>query len=53
MLHLYRIVGRGRGSGVPVAQDIAILWTLRQGRVVHGKVYLDQREARRAAGLEG
>jgi ketosteroid isomerase-like protein len=51
VLHLYRIVGRGRGSGVPVAQDIAILWTLHGGRVVHGKVYLDQTEARRAAGL--
>jgi ketosteroid isomerase-like protein len=52
VLHLYRIVGRGRGSGAPVAQDIAILWTLREGRVVHGKVFLDQREAQRAAGLE-
>jgi ketosteroid isomerase-like protein len=51
VLHLYRIVGLGRGSGVPVAQDIAVLWTLRGGRVVHGKVYLDQREARSAAGL--
>ena len=53
VLHLYRIVGRGRGSGVPVAQNIAILWTLRDGRVLHGKVYLDQREACRAAGLDG
>jgi ketosteroid isomerase-like protein len=50
VLHLYRIVGRGRGSGVPVAQDIAILWTVHEGRVVHGKAYLDQSEARRAAG---
>src|SRR5271165_4202087 len=40
VLHLYRVVGRGRGSGVPVAQDIAILWTLRGRRVVHGKVHL-------------
>jgi ketosteroid isomerase-like protein len=52
VLHLYRIVGRGRGSGVPVSQDIAILWTLGGGRVVDGKVYLDQREACRAAGLD-
>jgi ketosteroid isomerase-like protein len=37
VVHLYRIVGQGRGSGVPVAQDIAILWTLRAGRVVRGK----------------
>jgi ketosteroid isomerase-like protein len=51
LLHLYRIVGRGRGSGVPVAQNVAILWTVRAGRVVHGKGYQDESEARRAAGL--
>jgi ketosteroid isomerase-like protein len=51
VLHLYRIVGVGRGSGVPVTQDIAIVWRLRGGRVVHGKVYLDQADARRAAGV--
>jgi ketosteroid isomerase-like protein len=52
VLHLYRIVGRGRGSGVPVAQDIAVLWTLREGRGGHWKVYLHQADARRAAGLD-
>jgi len=51
VVHLYRIMGRGKGSGVPVAQDIAILWTLRAGRVVRGKVLLDQKDALEAAEL--
>jgi len=51
VVHLYQIVGRGRASGVRVAQDIAILWTLRAGRVVRGKVFLDQKDALKAAGL--
>jgi ketosteroid isomerase-like protein len=53
VLHLYRIVGRGRTSGVSVHQDIAILWTLRAGKVVRGKVFLDQADALEAAGLAG
>ena len=51
VLHLYRIVGRGKLGGVPVEQDIAILWTVRSGRVVRGKVFLDQNNALEAAGL--
>jgi ketosteroid isomerase-like protein len=53
VVHLHRVVGRGRGSDIPVAQDIAILWTLTEGRVVRGKAFLDQEEALKAAGLEG
>ena len=52
VVHLHRVVGRGRGSDIPVAQDIAILWTLRAGKVVRGKAFLDQSEALRAVGLE-
>ena len=51
VLQLYRIVGRGRGSGILVHQDIAILWTLRAGKVLRGEVFLDQAEALDAAGL--
>jgi ketosteroid isomerase-like protein len=51
VVHLYRIVGRGAGSGVPVSRDIAALWQLRDGRLVEGQVYLDQRQALEAAGL--
>jgi ketosteroid isomerase-like protein len=51
VLHLYRIVGRGKGSGVPVEQDIAILWQLRNGKLFIGQVFLDQNQALEAAGL--
>jgi ketosteroid isomerase-like protein len=51
VLHLYRILGVGRGSGVRVQQDIAILWTLRGGRILRGEVFLDQADALDAAGL--
>jgi hypothetical protein len=48
---LYRIVGRGAGSGVPVSRDVGALWQLRNGKLLKGEVYLDQREALEAAGL--
>ena len=51
VLHLYRIVGRGAGSGVPVSRHNAILWELRDGKLLRGQVYLDQREGLEAAGL--
>jgi ketosteroid isomerase-like protein len=51
MVHLYRIVGRGAGSGVPVSRDIAALWELREGKLVKGQIYLNQRDALEAAGL--
>jgi ketosteroid isomerase-like protein len=53
VVHLHRVVGRGRGSDIPVAQAIAILWTLRAGKVVRGKAFLDQEDAIKAAGLQG
>jgi ketosteroid isomerase-like protein len=51
VLHLYRILGRGAGSGVPVSRRNAILWQLRNGKLLEGQVYLDQREAFEAACL--
>jgi ketosteroid isomerase-like protein len=51
VLHLYRIVGRGAGSGVPVSRQNAMLWQLRNGKLLKGQVYLDQREALEAVGL--
>jgi ketosteroid isomerase-like protein len=52
VLHLYTIVGKGKGSGVEIEAHIAMLWAFRDGRLRHGKVFLDQNEARAAAGLE-
>jgi ketosteroid isomerase-like protein len=51
VVHLYRIVGRGAGSGVPVSRPVAALWHLRDGKLLKGQVYLDQQEALEAAGL--
>jgi ketosteroid isomerase-like protein len=51
VLHLYRIVGLGKGSGVPVQQDLAVLWTLRAGRVLRGETFLDQADGLDAAGV--
>jgi ketosteroid isomerase-like protein len=48
---LYRIVGRGAGSGVPVSQEIGSVWQLRNGKMLKGDTYLDQREALEVAGL--
>jgi ketosteroid isomerase-like protein len=50
---LYRIVGLGKGSGVPVDQALAIVWTLRDGLIWRGQGYHDQRDALKAVGLEG
>jgi ketosteroid isomerase-like protein len=51
VVYLYRVVGRGTGSGVPVSRENAILWQLRNGKLLKGEVYLDQAEALEAAGL--
>jgi ketosteroid isomerase-like protein len=48
---LYRIVGRGSGSGVPVSRELGALWQLRDGKLLKGEIYMDQREALEAAGL--
>jgi hypothetical protein len=39
VLHLYRIVGQGAGSGVPVSRHNAILWELRSGKLLKGQMY--------------
>jgi uncharacterized protein len=44
-----RMSGRGRGSGVPVEERIAHLWTLRDGRAVELQVYSDPEDALRDA----
>jgi ketosteroid isomerase-like protein len=42
---LYRIVGKGKGSGVPVDQPVGIVFTLRGGKIILGEVHLDPQEA--------
>jgi ketosteroid isomerase-like protein len=43
--------GRGRGSGLEMARDAAMVWTAREDRVVSVRFYIDQGEALEAAGL--
>jgi ketosteroid isomerase-like protein len=42
---------RGRASGIPLSQDYAWLFTLRNGKVTHQQEYLDHAEALEAVGL--
>ena len=51
VLALYRMAGRGAGSGVPVSQEVGALYELRNGKVLKLEIYLDQREALEASGL--
>jgi ketosteroid isomerase-like protein len=44
-----RMFGRGRGSGVPVEEEIAHLWTVDNGKAVAMQVYSDPQDALRDA----
>jgi ketosteroid isomerase-like protein len=46
-----RFTGRGRTSGVPADWHLAIIFTIRGGKVVCGEEYFDRAEALEAAGL--
>jgi ketosteroid isomerase-like protein len=41
----------GKGSGVPVEQDYAIIYELKGGRLVRMRAYVDRAQALQAAGL--
>jgi ketosteroid isomerase-like protein len=45
---LYRIVGRGKGSGVPIDRAVGIVFTLRDGKILLGEVHLENQEALKA-----
>jgi uncharacterized protein len=46
------ISGKGRTSGVPGEFDQFQVWTFREGRFVRMEMFLDEDDARRAAGIE-
>ena len=48
LMHEYR---RGRGSGIEVETDTAVVFTVREGRVIRIQPYMDQADALEAAGL--
>ena len=49
------VIGRtratARGSGLELENPIALVWTVRDGRLVRNEVFTDRREALEAAGL--
>lgn len=51
VVHLYRVIARGHGSGVPVSQEMGAVHQLRDGKILRVDTYLDQRDALEAAGL--
>jgi ketosteroid isomerase-like protein len=44
--------GRGSGSGVEVDLRLAVIWTLRKGKVVRIETYIDAQEALESAGID-
>ena len=48
LMHEYR---RGRGSGIEVETDTAVVFTVHEGRVILVQPYMDQAEGLKAAGL--
>jgi ketosteroid isomerase-like protein len=48
LMHEYR---RGRASGIEVQTDTAVVFTMREGRVIRIQPYMDQVAALEAAGL--
>jgi ketosteroid isomerase-like protein len=49
---LLRFRARGRGSAVPVEFPWAMVSTLRDGRIITSRTFLDRNEALKAVGLE-
>lgn len=45
---LYRIIGKGKSSGVPIDSDVGLVFTLRDGKITLGKVHLNSQDALRA-----
>ena len=50
LVHEYR---RGKGSGVTVEADIALVYGFKEGKVVRIEPYMSQADALEAAGLSG
>ena len=51
VLALFRMFVKGKGSGIELTRDDAILGEFRNGKIVRVGYYNDQQQAREAAGL--
>jgi ketosteroid isomerase-like protein len=52
VLLIYRVTGHGRQSGIPLEQEMAILYTLRDGKLLSAKTFPQASEGLRETGLE-
>ena len=48
-----RMSGRGIGSGVPVTQEIAMVFTFLGRKAIHARAFPSRAEALEAVGLQG
>ena len=48
---VFRLVGKGKSSGIPVDREIGLAYTLRRGKLWRMRVYLNPAEALEAVGL--
>jgi hypothetical protein len=46
-----KLLGRGKGSGIEIEQEIFHVWEMHDGRPWRCEVYWEESEARQAAGL--
>ena len=51
VLLLWRFVAKGKGSGIELSRDDAIVFTLRDGKFARVEYYNDQQQALEAVGL--
>ena len=49
---LLHVTGRARLSGIATELRYAVVYTLRDGKILHGREYADRQEALKAVGLE-
>ncbi len=52
VLSTFRMIAKGKGSGIELGRDDAILVELRDGKITRIGYYNDQAQARQAAGLD-
>jgi ketosteroid isomerase-like protein len=52
LLMLGRMRGTGGGSGVAVDREVGVVWTLKNGKIIREKQYLEPTQALTAVGLE-
>jgi ketosteroid isomerase-like protein len=53
VVSVFQMTATGRGSGVPVERQDAIVWEVRDGKVVRLDYYNNRKQALEAAGLAG